>query len=426
MTASQPREWTAVEQVRAMEEGRLTSEALVRSCLERIEARDGDVRAFAALDPAAALQAARAADAAPRRGLLQGLPFAAKDLLDTASLPTAYGSPIYAGHRPAADAACVAQAGEQGAVLLGKAATSEFGTQTPAATRNPLDLSRTPGGSSSGSAAAVADRMVPVAFGTQTTGSIIRPAAYCGVVGYKPTQGLISCAGMKALSPLHDTVGLLARNVADAAFFAFALAGRPLPAMEGGRAKIAVCTSAQWAHASADMVDAVERTAAAMERAGMQVQRVALPPELEALAEAQPRIVAFEARRALGHERLHFADALSPRLTARLAGGAEVSWEEYVGLRRAAEHARQSFAALYREHDALLYPAADGEAETGLQDSGSPRFGALWTLLHLPCVCFPAGRGRAGLPLGVQLVGHFGEDAKLLMLAHAASQAVRG
>jgi Asp-tRNA(Asn)/Glu-tRNA(Gln) amidotransferase A subunit family amidase len=425
MPASQPRDWSAIEQARAMEEGRLSSEALVRSCLERIEARDGEVRAFAAIDPAAALEAARAADAAPRRGPLHGLPFAAKDLLDTVALPTAYGSSIYAGYRPAADAACIAQAGEQGAVLLGKVATSEFGTQTPAATRNPLDLARTPGGSSSGPAAAVADRMVPVAFGTQTTGSIIRPAAYCGIAGYKPTHGWISSAGMKALSPLHDTVGLLARDVADAAFFAFGLAGRPVPAMDGGRARIAVCTSAQWAHASSDMVQAVERTATAIERAGMQVERLALPKELEALAEAQPRIVAFEARQALGYERLHAADALSPRLTARLAGGAEVSWEDYAGLRRAAEHARQTFAALYRDYDALLYPAADGEAETGLQDSGSPRFGALWTLLHLPCVCFPAGRGGAGLPLGVQLVGHFGADAKLLMLAHAASQAVR-
>ena len=425
MPTRPPRACSALEAVRAMEQGRLSSEALVRSCLERIEERDAQVRAFTAVGADSALAAARAADASPRRGLFHGLPFAAKDIIDTASLPTAYGSRIYEGHRPAADAACVAQAGEQGALLLGKVATSEFATQTPSGTRNPLDLTRTPGGSSSGSAAAVADGMVPVAFGTQTTGSIIRPAAYCGVVGYKPSHGLISTAGVKALSPCQDTVGVLARDVADAAFIAFGLRGQAVALGAPGGARVAVCTSTQWSHASPAMVASVERTATLLAQAGVQVRRVALPPELEALAEAQPRIVAFEAYQALAFERLHAPQALSARLAKRLATGAEVSWDEYLALRQAVERGRRAFAELFRDVDAVLYPAADGEAEPGLENSGSPRFGALWTLLHLPCVCFPAGRGPAGLPLGVQLVGHFGDDLSLLALAQQASTAVK-
>ncbi|RYY92429.1 MAG: amidase, partial [Comamonadaceae bacterium] len=190
--------WGVVDAARALQAGTLSSEGLVRSCLERIEALDATVRAFVAVDAAAALEQARQADAA-RRSVLAGIPYAAKDVLDTSTLPTAYGSPIYDGHRPVADAACIALAREQGAVLLGKVATSEFATQSPGPTRNPLDPGRTPGGSSSGSAAAVAAGMVPVAFGTQTTGSIVRPAAYCGVVGYKPTHGLLPATGLKAL-----------------------------------------------------------------------------------------------------------------------------------------------------------------------------------------------------------------------------------
>lgn len=425
MSSRPPRELSAREAARAIEAGSLSSEALVRACLERIAARDGQVRAFTAVDHDRALRAARAADAGPRRGLLHGLPFAAKDLIDTADLPTAYGSPIYQGHQPRADAACVALARAQGALLLGKVATSEFATQTPGATRNPLDAARTPGGSSSGSAAAVADHMVPVAFGTQTTGSIIRPAAYCGIVGYKPTAGLISPAGVKSLSPSQDTVGLLTRDVADAAFFAFGLHGDAVVLDRQVQFRIAVCTSRQWRHASAAMVDAVERTAAALERSGMSVHRVALAAELEDVADLQPSIVAFEARQALAFERLQASGQLSERLSARLAFGDRLSWEDYLRMRQAVEHARQRFAEQFAGVDALLYPAADGEAEIGLAASGSPRFGALWTLLQLPCVCFPAAVGPSGLPLGVQLVGRLGEDLRVLAAAQAATLAVR-
>jgi Asp-tRNA(Asn)/Glu-tRNA(Gln) amidotransferase A subunit family amidase len=421
MPAKPPYALGVVEACAALEAGILTSEALVRSCLERVAERDAQVHAFVALDEELALRAARAADASPV-GLLRGIPFAAKDVIDTVDLPTAHGSAIYAGRRPAADAACVALAREQGAVLLGKVATSEFATQTPGPTRNPLDLERTPGGSSSGSAAAVADCMVPLAFGTQTTGSISRPAAYCGVVGYKPTHGLISSAGVKALSSLQDTVGVLARSVEDAAFFAYGLLGLRDTLSDPGPVRLAVCESSQWQHASREMIAAIEAAATRWAGAGLRVSRIVLPADLEQVAQAQSRVVAYEARQSLAFERLQHHGQLSSRLRARLAAGADVSFDEYLALRRQVRHAQQLAAALFAQHDVLLYPAADGAAEPGLSDSGSPRFGALWTLLQLPTVCFPVGRSTDGLPLGAQFVGPFCGDRALLQAAHWAAR----
>jgi Asp-tRNA(Asn)/Glu-tRNA(Gln) amidotransferase A subunit family amidase len=421
VTRKLPRELSALEAAQAIQSGTLTSESVVRSCLERIEERNAQVQAFTAYDASAAIAAARAADLRGS-GRLSGIPFAVKDVIDTASLPTEYGSPIYRGYRPRTDAACVTIATEQGALLLGKVSTSEFATQTPGPARNPHDLDRTPGGSSSGSAAAVADFMVPVAFGTQTTGSIVRPAAYCGIVGYKPTYGFISAAGLKPLSPSQDTVGLLTRTVADAAFFAFGLHGVSATLRTSARLRIAVCESSQWQHASPEMVDAIEHAGALLERAGAAVARVRLPAALEDLAEQQPRVVAFEARQALAHERLHCWNELSARLQARLDFGAQVSLDEYLSLRQRASIARGQAAAMLQDFDVILYPAAEGEAERGRANSGSPRFGAVWTLLGLPCLSFPIGRASSGMPLGAQLIGAYGDDLRLLAAAESVGR----
>ena len=414
---------SALEAARAIESGLLSCEALVRSCLERIAARNQEVLAFTAVDPLLALEHARKADRGSAPGLLRGIPFAVKDICETADYETSFGSAIYAGHRPRADAACVARAREQGGVVLGKVATSEFATQTPSLTRNPLSLERTPGGSSSGSAAAVADFMVPLAFGTQTTGSIIRPAAYCGVVGYKPSFGLISTAGVKPLSPAQDTVGILAREVADAAFFAFGLHGAKAVLAADLKPRIGICMSNQWEHAKPEMVAAIEDLARRAAQRGAVVSRVQLPAELEALVDMQGRLVAYEARQALAHERIHCWERLSPRLQARLDGGIGIELAEYLDMRRRTERARERARALFAEVDVLLYPAADGEAEPGLQNSGSPRFGAVWTLLHLPCISLPAGRGPAGLPLGAQLIGAYDDDPRLLAVADFVGKA---
>jgi Asp-tRNA(Asn)/Glu-tRNA(Gln) amidotransferase A subunit family amidase len=269
----------------------------------------------------------------------------------------------------------------------------------------------------------VADAMVPVAFGTQTTGSIVRPAAYCGVVGYKPSWGWIPVAGVKTLSPSNDTVGLLARDVADAAFFSGGLHADRRALQAASRPRILVCASNQWSHLAAPGLQAIERFAARLERAGAHVGRIQLPAGLEAAIELQSRIVAWEARHSLAAERLDHAERLSPRIRARLEEAAAMTVLEYMDMLRRAALVRVQVQALFEHADALLYPAADGEAEPGLDSSGSPRFGALWTLAHVPCVALPIGRGPAGLPLGAQLVGAFGDDQRLLTIAQFAEAA---
>jgi len=262
--ARAPNELDAVEALAAMVAGRLTAEALTRACLERIDARDSVVRAFVDFDAARALDEARARDRAAQHGIraaMNGLPFAVKDIIDTHDMPTQYGSPIHAGHRPSSDAACVALAREAGAVMLGKTVTTEFALRHPGPTANPRNPAHTPGGSSSGSAAAVADFMVPVAFGTQTGGSIIRPASYCGVVGYKPSYNTINPTGVKPLAGSFDTVGLFARSVDDCAMVVGVLSGaeRSRAPLEAVRpARVGLWRTPAWGHAEPATVRAVD------------------------------------------------------------------------------------------------------------------------------------------------------------------------
>lgn len=404
------------EAARRMASGELTSEALVHACLKRIAERNATVEAFVAIDPDLALAAARRADQT-RRGPLSGIPFAVKDVIETADLITSYGSPIYRDHLAAADAGCVATAREAGAIMLGKVATSEFATQSPSTTRNPLDLMRTPGGSSSGSAAAVADYMVPVAFGTQTTGSITRPASYCGVVGYKPTYGVINTAGLKPLSHSQDTIGLLTRSVEDAIFFQFGEQAAQQARDNTHLPRIGIVRSTQWTHASAAAIEAIEDFISRASGAGIEIREIALPMELEALAYEQGRLFAYEARQSLKYEWLNAYDQMTPRLHQRLAGGEGITLQDYLSMRSRVEAGKRRAATLFADVDVLLYPAADGEAEVGIVDSGSPRFGALWTLLHLPTVSLRVGTGPSGMPIGAQLIGRHAEDAALLNVA---------
>jgi amidase len=398
-------------------DGKLTSEQLVRACIERIEARNSQVQALVQVDAERALQDARSKDSQPYRPHLHGIPFAVKDIIETADFPTEYGSPIYAGHRPQADSACVTQFREQGGVLVGKAATSEFATRKPAATRNPLRLTHTPGGSSSGSAAAVADYMVPFALGTQTTGSIARPASYCGVVGYKPTFDLFNRTGLKAASQSQDTIGLLTRTVRDAFFIAFNDAGFDGAMERCGTPRFAACLSSQWAGLDNAFIEAFQRLQRGMEKAGQPVREVHLSASLESLIDAQERIFVYEASRSLLHERRHHSELISDILRARLAQADGIDQDDYLRLRSGVEQGKGEIVALFQDNDVLVYPATEGSAEEGIAYSGSPRMGALWTLLHLPTVVMPFGRSANGMPFGVQLVGRFGQDRNLLAAA---------
>jgi Asp-tRNA(Asn)/Glu-tRNA(Gln) amidotransferase A subunit family amidase len=411
---------TAIDAARQIAERRLTAAELVAAFLERIQAREHIVGAWQYLDRETAMAAAERADAEAPRGPLHGIPIAVKDVIDTADMPTAYGSPIYQGHLAAADAACVSLARAAGAIILGKTVTTEFAAFTPGKTTNPQNPAHTPGGSSSGSAAAVADGMAPLAFGTQTAGSVIRPAAYCGCVGYKPSFGLLSRGGIKPLADSLDTLGLFAGNVADAAFLAGVLAERPalrhlVPPLRPPR--FGLYRTPMWDEAEPATAAALDRARTALDRAGGAVQELAIAPGHHGLNRAQDTIMGYEMVRALAYERLEHSAELSPRLAQTLDAGLSVGAEDYDAALAEAAAARAGIDGFFGDCDAVLVPAAPGEAPSGLGHTGDPVFNRMWTLLGVPCLTLPAGRGERGLPTGVQLVGRIRDDTRLMAAA---------
>jgi Asp-tRNA(Asn)/Glu-tRNA(Gln) amidotransferase A subunit family amidase len=398
-------------------------EAAVRASIERIEERETSVRAWQYFDPALALAQAGRLDRQAAGGALYGLPIGVKDLMDTADMPTTYGSPIYAGHRPRVDAACVAASRAAGAVIMGKTITTEFATFQPGPTRNPRagDVDRTPGGSSSGSAAAVAAGMVRAAFGTQTAGSIIRPAAFCGVVGYKPTHGTLPLAGIKMLAPSLDTVGVLARTVDDAAFLVGTLARLPLrpgqdaPAVR--RLRVGICHTPHWDRAGPDARRALAEAARLLERAGAALIDVVLPSSCDGLAGAQTQIMGYEGAAAFAPESCTHSHGFSPAFAAFLAAGQEIDGTAYAAAQALAAAARNAIAAVFETADILLAPSAEGEAPAGLASTGDPIFSRMWTLLGNPCVHVPLTQGATGMPVGVTLIGPRWADAATLAAA---------
>jgi Asp-tRNA(Asn)/Glu-tRNA(Gln) amidotransferase A subunit family amidase len=414
------RSLTVREAARQIADRRLTAEALVAAYLDRIGAREAVVGAWRHLDRERALATARRRDGEAPRGPLHGIPIAVKDLIDTVDMPTAYGSPIYRDHRPAADASCVAVARAAGAVVLGKTVTTEFAAFTPGKTANPRNPAHTPGGSSSGSAAAVADSMAPLAFGTQTAGSVIRPAAYCGCVGYKPSFGLINRAGVKPLADSLDTIGVFARSVEDAAFFAGVLSERPglrHLAVPSAAPRFGLYRTPMWDEAEPATAAAIDAARAALEHAGAAVAELAIAPEHHGLAEAQNTIMEFEMVQALAYERIEHSAELSPRLAQMLDAGLTIGAAEYDrALARTAE-ARGALDAFLGPCDAVLVPAAPGVAPQGLGNTGNPIFNRMWTLLGVPCVTLRARWAANGLPTGVQLIGRIRDDPRLMACA---------
>jgi amidase len=385
------------EAVALLSRRELSAEELVRRCLARIEEREPVVQAWEALDAEGALREARRIDGLRERPLLCGVPVGIKDLIDTADLPTSYGSPAHRGRRPARDAACVRALREAGAIVLGKTVTTEFAVYTPGKTRNPRDPSRTPGGSSSGSAAAVADGMVPFALGTQTAGSVIRPASFCGVIGWKTVFGAVSLEGVHPLAPSLDTLGFFVRELDDVPLVLAALTGaRPPPVQQPRR--FGLCRTELWDRADASTREVVEGAADRLARSGAGIVEVDLPP---GLADAQIAIMGAEAVSALRDEP---EDQLSPRLSEFLDAGRAVTAERLRAARDLAEHGRRKLAETFASVDAILTAAALGEAPAGLGATGDPALARIWTLLGTPCVSLPLLRGPSGLPVGLQLV----------------------
>lgn len=420
----------------AVASGRRTVSETARAHLDIILAREPDIRAFAHLNSDAVQVAASELDRRKpditKRPLL-GLPVGVKDLIDTEDQPTEYGSRLFAGHRPTSDAAVVRTLREAGALLTGKTVTTEFALFSPGATRNPLDLQRTPGGSSSGSAAAVAAGMLPVALGTQTAGSIIRPASFCGIVGFKPTFGAIDRSGVFPISETLDTVGLLSRSVADtAAVFDVVRtnSSRP-PGQHRGPGSDRVFTTPksrrptrigfakpiEWEQADGFTRAAFDDLKLRLMDSDIEIVEVALPADYDGLTAAQSVIMNFEVSNALKSRCEKEPSLVSHSLFEVLQRGATISRRDYSEALELAAKCRAMLPEVFDAVDALVVPAVIGEAPLGTKATGDPVFCRSWTLLHCPAITLPLLHGPSGLPIGVQLIGNLHSDDTLLETA---------
>lgn len=416
---------SALEAAKRIGAGTLTSEALTRACLERIAAREPQVKAWEFIDPAAALEQARRCDRGPRRGLLHGLPVGVKDMLDTADMPTIWGNETtYAGRRPERNAPAVIRLREEGGFVLGKTAISWYGYWWPRQTRNPHDLSRTPGSSSSGSAAAIADFMCPLALGTQTVGSIMRPAAFCGIAGFKPSHDWFPMRNVRDYAPSLDVLGLLARSVQDIQFFMRAMTGRPVydpEKIEGGQPKIGLYRTADWTKAPDYTRASYEETASRLRKAGCEVRDVVLPAHYDRLADDIEIVGSYESARSFEWELTNRVDQLGEGLRELLEEGLHCPRERYLAAWDHGEQCRRTFAEDIGDVDLLMVPGALGEAPDASTTGQNPFIG-MWTILYVPDISIPAGKGPSGLPLGVQLIGRRGDDAAHLERARRIEQ----
>jgi Asp-tRNA(Asn)/Glu-tRNA(Gln) amidotransferase A subunit family amidase len=427
---------SASDAARLIRDGVVSSEQLLEACLARVRDVEGQVQAWAFLDPDHALAQARSADefrlSGQAIGPLHGVPVGVKDIFDTADMPTENGSVLHAGRTPSRDATVVTMLRAAGAVIMGKTVTTEFATYTPGKTRNPHNSEHTPGGSSSGSAAAVGAGMVPLALGSQTNGSVIRPAAFCGVYGFKPTFGLISRHGVLPLSRTLDQVGLFARGIEDLALLAGQLVGyderdpdtRPrarIPFVEVAAEEpplaplFAFVKTPLWDRADAETKEAFAELVDELED---RVEEIELFPSAAEAWQWHRTIMEAEMAANLEREWERGGDRLSERLREQLARGREVRAVDYQRAISRIGPVYAGFRELFEQrYDAILTPAAPGTAPKGLASTGDPSFCTLWTLCGMPAVSLPLMRGANGLPLGVQLVGPRDGDARLLRTA---------
>ncbi|WP_284735476.1 amidase [Dongia deserti] len=442
MTMTDLADLSALEARARMERGELRASEFIEAQLRRIAARDATIQAFAFFDPELPRAAVKACDeyrASGRPiGALHGLSVGLKDIIDTADMPTENGTPIDAGRRPAKDATIVRRLRAAGAVVMGKTVTTELAYAAPGKTRNPHDPERTPGGSSSGSAAAVAAGMVSFAVGTQTFGSVIRPASFCGVVGFKPTHGLIPRTGVRLLVGPLDTVGVFARTVADAAMIAEVLAGHDPGDVDTSLAPppklleialtdppvqpdIAFVKSNVWDQAEPETQEGFRELVEAL---GERCTEVALPEIFEEWLGAHRSLMQAGMARNLGPYYRKAKDKLSPAMRAIIEDGLKVSAVDYLTALDWREALNNGLEQLFDRYDAIVTPAAPGEAPRGFDSTGNPIFNGLWTLCGVPAITLPLLTGPSGLPVGVQLVGRRGEDARLLRTARWLASAI--
>ncbi len=425
---------TAADAARRMAEGEITSQMLVQACLERIAEREDTVKAWAHLDADYALAQARERDEwrgqGRSTGPLHGIPVGIKDIIDTADMPTENGTPIHAGRTPGDDAALVAALRDAGAVIMGKTVTTELAVMTPNKTHNPVNPDHTPGGSSSGSAAAVADGMVHLAIGTQTGGSVIRPAAFCGVVGFKPTFGLISRAGVLSQSPALDTIGTMGRTVEDAALMADCLTaydGRDRSMWPRSRPRLrdtvlsevpvtpmfAFAKTPMWEQGEPAMMEAFGELTDVL---GDICDEVELPSVFDKVAGWHACLQNGDIAKNYGPLLDKYPDLISDGLKARMEEGRKYSAIEYNTAREFQEILNGGLDEVFDRYDVIVTPATAGPAPKGLETTGRPIFNSIWTYLGVPAVTLPLLEVD-GLPLGVQLIGRRRDDGRLLRTA---------
>jgi Asp-tRNA(Asn)/Glu-tRNA(Gln) amidotransferase A subunit family amidase len=408
---------TASDAAQLIARREISSVELTKACLARIHDRNPDVAAWRFIDEKKSLAAAEEADKTPPKNPLHGIPFGVKDVIETADFPTEYGTAIHSGRRAGKDAVCVAIMREAGAVLLGKLVTTEYAVFTPNETRHPLHLAHTPGGSSSGSAAAVADMQVPIAFGNQTAGSLIRPAAFCGVFALKPTHGLVDQTGILPLQPFFDTLGYMARSIEDLQTFFGAVTQRS-QAVEWDESrvpKIGVCKTHQWQHAKPESRYVLQEVTRQLRTEGVKLVEFQLPEQFADLPTTHQTMLNKGISESLRTDYDRSKGQMSERLRAMIAEGASIAPEIFEKHRSFAEQCRASINTVFSGYDAILCPSAPGEAPVGM-GTGDPIFQVVWTLLGVPCINLPVATGPRGLPIGIQLVGKRHADAELLGL----------
>jgi len=415
--AKSPNRLSASEAVRRMAGKQLKARDLVEACLRRIEAREGQVHAWEALDPDGARKRADMLDKRSRPvGPLHGIPLAVKDIIATRTLPTTCGSPIYRDHVVGKDAACVTQLVKAGAIVLGKSVTTEFAGAHAGKTHNPHNLRHTPAGSSSGSAAAVADFMVPVGYGTQTAGSVIRPGAFNGVVAYKGTYGWADMSGVKPYAPSLDTLGFFVREANDLALIRAAW-GHAAADPPSKPPRIGFMRTPWWDLAEPYNRKNIEQAARSLRAGGTRVREWTAPESWANLMQAQHRIMTKEATQSYARERARFSHLFSPIMQNVMSEGDAVGRRQYADARKRKQLALADLEEAWSRFDLLLAPSARGEALSGLSNTGDPIFNRFWTLLGTPCIALPFNSGPFGLPLSVQLIGRRGNDDQLIAWA---------
>jgi Asp-tRNA(Asn)/Glu-tRNA(Gln) amidotransferase A subunit family amidase len=413
---------TAGEAARRIAAGDITSEALVRDCLARIAARDGDVHAWAWLDADHAIRQAKQRDNEASKGPLHGVPVGIKDILDTADMPTGHGSSIYEGDRPGRDSACVAAFRAGGMVILGKTMTTQFASPYPTVTLNPHDPSRTPGVSSSGSAASVADFMVPLSNGTQTGGSVIGPAASCGIYGYKASLDGLDRGNIRHLKPNLDTLGLFARSVADLALLRAVSHGKsapePVDLPDGARPRIGICRTPGWDGALPPTVAALETAAKVLAEAGAVVSDVTLPEYLTEIEADMPIISGIEGSRALATEARDHLDTFNPWSRARYEESLDVSEERYQEALANTAKGRVLLNETFADYDVFITPSIPGEAPQDLVSVHPSVFNRLWTHMYTPAIHLPLFEGPNRMPVGFQVIAPEDTDDAALAFAN--------